>query len=70
MEETFPAFGMSFAKGFLLKTGYSQPSKIVVFWTFHMSVFVNTTNLVVNSDIVLYMCMEVISCKSDMSPEM
>ena len=35
-----------------------------------MSVFVNTTNMVVNSDTVLYMCVEVIICQSDMSPEM
>ena len=69
VEETFPAFTMSFAKPFLLKTGYSEPSKIVVYWTFHMSVFVNTTNMVVNSDTVLYMCMKVIICQSDMSPK-
>ena len=32
--------------------------------------YVNMTNVVVNSDTVLYMCMEVIICQSDMSPEM
>ena len=35
-----------------------------------MSVFVNMTNMVVNSDTVLYMYMEVIICQYDMSPEM
>ena len=59
VEETLPAFGVSFSKAFLLKTGYSQPSKIVAFWTFHISVFVNTTAIVVNSYAVLYMCVEV-----------
>ena len=70
MEETFPAFTMSFAKPFLLKTGYSEPSKIVAYWTFYLSVFVNATNIVVNSDTVCYMCMEIIVCQSDMSPEL
>ena len=69
MEETSPAFMMSFAEPFLLITGYSEPSKIVACWTFHMSVFVNKTNMVVNSDTVHYMCMEIIICQSDMSPE-
>ena len=59
VEETLSAFGVSFAKAFLLKTGYSKPSKIVAFWTFHISVFVNTTAIVVNSYTVLYMCVEV-----------
>ena len=48
MEETLLAFGVSFAKPFLLKSGYSKPSKIVAFWTFHISEFVNTTAMVVN----------------------
>ena len=42
---------------------------MVAFWTFHISVFVNTAALVVNSDTVLYMCMEIIIFQSDMSPE-
>ena len=50
VEETLPAFGVTFAKPFLHKIGYSKPFKIVKFWTFHMSVFVNMTNTVVNSD--------------------
>ena len=50
VEKTLPAFGVTFTKHFLLKIGYSKPSKIVGFWTFHMSVFVSTTNMVVNSD--------------------
>ena len=60
MEGNLPAFGVSYVKLFLLKPGYSKPSKIVAFCTFHMSLFVNTTAMVVNSDIVLYMCVEVI----------
>ena len=50
MEETLPAIGVSFAKPFLLKIGYTKPSKIVKFWILHVSVFVNMTNMVVNSD--------------------
>ena len=30
---------------------------------------VNTIPMVVNSDTIVYICMEVISCQSDMSPE-
>ena len=48
--KTLPAFGVIFAKPFLLKIGYSIPSKIVEFCMFHMSVFVNMTNMVVNTD--------------------
>ena len=50
VEETLPAFGVTFTKPFLIKIGYSKPSKIVKFWTFHMSVFGNMTDMVVNSD--------------------
>ena len=32
--------------------------KIMAFWTFHISLFVNITAMVVNSYTVLYMCME------------
>ena len=31
VEETLPAFGVTFAKPFLLKIGYSKPCKIVEF---------------------------------------
>ena len=48
--ETLPAFGVTFTKPFLLKIGDSKPSKIVEFWTFYMSVFVDITNMVLNSD--------------------
>ena len=48
MKETLPAFGVSFAKPFLLKMGYSSPSKIVAFQTYPISVFVNTTAMVVS----------------------
>ena len=38
----------------------------MAFWTFHISLFVNITAMVVNSYTVLYMCMEVIKiCQSD-----
>ena len=33
-------------------------------WTFHISVVVNTTPMVVNCDPIVYMCMEVIICQS------
>ena len=42
------------------------------FWAFHIfyiSVIANTTAMVVKSYIVLYMCVEVIICQSDRSPE-
>ena len=67
MEATLPAFGVTFAKPFQHKMGYSKPSKIVKFRTFHMSVFVNMTNMVVNSDVDPYMCMEVIICHLQLS---
>ena len=38
-------------------------------WTFHIAAFVNTIAMVVNSDIVVYMCMEGIICQSYGSPE-
>ena len=49
--------------------GYSQPSNILTFCIFYISVFVNTTAMVVNSCAILYMCMEVIICQSDRSPQ-
>ena len=69
MEKTLPPFGVSFSKSFLLKIGYSKPSQIVVFWTFHISVFVNMTNIVVKSYTVLYMHVEVRICQSVRHPE-
>ena len=69
VEETLPTFGMSFAKPFLLKIVYSKCSKIVEFWTFYSSVFVNMTNIVVKSYTVLHMGVEAIICQSEMSPE-
>ena len=63
------SFWGEFVKLFLLKIGYSQSSKIVTFWTAHISVFVNTTDMVVNNYTVLYMCVEVIICQSDSSPQ-
>ena len=35
-----------------------------------MYLFVNVTNMVVNSNTVHYMCTEIIICESDTSPEM
>ena len=54
MEETLPVLGVSFAKPFLSKIGHSKASKIVEIWTFHTYLFV---------------CMKVIICESDMSPQ-
>ena len=48
VKETIQAFVVSFAKPFLLKMGYFFPSKIVAFCTFHISVFVNTTAMVLS----------------------
>ena len=75
MEETLPAFGVTFEKPFLLKMQYFKPSKIIEIWTLHISVFVNMTNIIVKSYAVQYiyavqyMCMEVIICQSERSPE-
>ena len=49
MEESLPAFRVTFAKPFLLKIQYSKPSKIIEIWTLHISVFVNMTNIIVKS---------------------
>ena len=51
----------------LLKMGYSQPSTIVAFHIFHISLFVNTTAKVLNSYAILHMWMEVIFCQLDSS---
>ena len=48
---------------------YLPPPYRCILWTFHISVFVNTTPMVVNSDTIVCMCMEVIICQSDRSPE-
>ena len=69
MEETLPAFGVTFAKPFLLKMQYSKPSKIIEIWALHISVFVSMTNIIVKSYAVQHMCMEVIICQSERSPE-
>ena len=39
------------------------------FWTFHISVFVNMTNIVVKGYTLLYMCVEVMICQSERSSE-
>ena len=39
----------------------------MAFWTFHISLLLNITAMVVNSYTVLYMCVEVIICQSDRS---
>ena len=69
MEESLPAFWVTFAKAFLPKIQYSKPSKIIEICTLHISVFVNLTNIIVKSYAVQYMHMEVIICQSDRSPE-
>ena len=61
VEETLPVLGVGFVKPFLLKIRSFLPSKIVEFWTFHLYLFVNATNIVViNSNTVQYMCIAVI----------
>ena len=45
------------------------PYKIVAFQTFHISLFVSTTAMVVTSYTVLCMCMKAIICQSDRYPE-
>ena len=65
MQRKFSQLYSEFFKNFLLKMGYFLPTKIVAFCIFIMSVFVNTTAMVVNSYIVLYMYVEVIICQSD-----
>ena len=63
-------FGVSFVKFFLKgRSKWDMPNllKLWAFWTFHISLFVNITAMVVNSYTVLYMCMEVIICQSDRS---
>ena len=69
MEESLPAFWVDFIKPFLLKIQYSKPSKIIEICTLHISVIVNMTNIIVKSYAVQYMCMEVIICQSERSPE-
>ena len=69
MEESLPAFRMTSAKPFLLKIQYSKPSKIIEIWTLHISVFVNMTIIIVQSYAGQYMCMEVIICQCERSPE-
>ena len=64
-----PAFGVNFAKPFLLKIQCYKPSKIIEIWSLHISVFVNMTNIIVKSYKLLYMCMEVMICQSERSPE-
>ena len=69
MEESLPAFWVTFEKPFLLKIQHSKPSKIIEICILHISVFVNMTNMLVISYAVQYMCMEVIICQSERSPE-
>ena len=69
MEEGLLAFRVTPPKPFLLKIQDSKPSKIIKIWTLHISVFVNMTNIIVKSYAVQYMCMEVIICQSERSPE-
>ena len=69
MEESLLAFKVTSAKPFLLDIQYSEPATIIEIWTLHISVFVNMTNIIVQSYSVQYMCMEVIICHSERSPE-
>ena len=63
------SFWVEFSKTLPSQMGYSEHSKIVAFWTFHISVFTNTTAIVVKSYTVLYMCVEVINDQSERSPK-
>ena len=67
--KVFRPFRVTSAKPFLLKIQSSKPSKIIEIWTLHISVFVNMTNIIVQSYAVQYMSMEVIICQSERSPE-
>ena len=69
MKESLLAFRVTSPKPFLLKIQYSKPSKIIEIWTLHILVIVNMTNIIVQSYAVQYMCMEVIICHSERSPE-
>ena len=69
MDENLPAFWVTFAKVFLPKIQYSKSSKIIEVCTLHISVFVNMTNIIVNSYAVQYMHVEAIICQSKRSPE-
>ena len=48
--------------------GYSHTSTIVAFHIFHISLFVNTTAMVVNTYAILHMCVEIIICQSERFP--
>ena len=69
VEETISAVGVSFAKILPAQNRIFLTFQIVTFLTLHISLFVNTTAMVVNSYTVLYMCVKVIICQSDRSPE-
>ena len=69
MEEGLLAFWVTSAKPFLLTIQYSKPSKIIEIQTLHISVFVNMTNIIVQSYAGPYMCMEVIIYQSKRSSE-
>ena len=70
VEKTLPHFGVSFAKPFILEIEYSKPSTIIEIWNFYISICINITHIIVKNYIVVYMCMEVIICHCQMSPEM
>ena len=64
-----PSFCNEFCKTLPIQNRIFLTFKIVELWTFLISVFVNTSNIVVKSYTVLYMCMQVMICQSERSPE-
>ena len=69
MEESLLAFRVTSAKPFLPTIQYSKPPKVIEIQTLHISVFVNMTNIIVQNCAGQYMCMDVIICQSERSPE-
>ena len=69
MEESLLAFRVTCVKPFLFTIQYSKPSKVIQIQTLHISVFVNMTNIIVQSYAGQYMCMEVFICQSERYPE-
>ena len=60
---------VAFIKPSILQIRYFKPSKIIEILTFHISVFVNMTNIIVKHYTVVYMCVEVMIYQSDRLPE-
>ena len=68
--ENLPSFWDEFCKSLHAQNRIFLTFQNCSIFDLQHSVFVNMTNMVVNRDTALYMCMEVIICQSDVSPEM